>query len=163
VKRLSAGAAEVVQRAAVRQIRLTRSRCESQVRTSAEIPSDATLSVTSGGRVSQPLDSEGTFGVEAKVEVVASSESANKPRLVGIEAAYEVLYRLPEGLKPSAEALEEFAQTNGIFNAWPYLRQFVAETAQRMEVPPIVLPLYRRAAAGAEKKRRPGSAKKAKR
>ena len=155
MKRPAAGTAEIVRHALVRQIRLTHSRCETQIRTPADIPPDAALTITSGGRVAEPPDAEGWFRVQARVEVRVSSETAGKPELALIEAVYEVLYRIPAELKPPADALEEFAETNGVFNAWPYMRQFVAETAQRMEVPPIVLPLFRPATKLAGRKRKP--------
>ena len=143
MKRLREGTARVVQAAQVGQIRLVDARCSASIRTGGDIPHDAQLSIATGARVAQPLDAEACFRVQARVDVRVSSEAANQPQLVLIEAVFEILYRLPPELRPSEEDLDEFADANGLFNAWPYLRQFVADTSQRMEIPTILLPLYR--------------------
>lgn len=39
--------------------------------------------------------------------------------------------------------LAAFAQTNGIYNAWPYWREFVQSTTVRMGLPPVTAPVFR--------------------
>jgi len=36
-----------------------------------------------------------------------------------------------------------FARTNGIYNAWPYWREFVQNMIARMNLPPLVIPVFR--------------------
>jgi hypothetical protein len=72
-----------------------------------------------------------------------SAEDDDRAPIVWIHARYEVSYRLPDAFEASEEELESFAATNGIFNCWPYFREFVDSCSSRMNLPPIVLPLFR--------------------
>lgn len=55
------------------------------------------------------------------------------------------------GLRYSASSLDHlgddqlraFAQINGVFNAWPYWREFVQNSAARMGLPRLILPVFR--------------------
>ena len=86
---------------------------------------------------------DAVFLVRATIEVrVVPREKRDKPA-VQIEAVFELSYRLPDQMVVPGEVLAEFASTNGIFNAWPYARQLVHEISQRMQLPPLVLPLLR--------------------
>jgi preprotein translocase subunit SecB len=44
---------------------------------------------------------------------------------------------------PSSGELEQFAKINGVFNAWPFLREIVQSTTLRMGIAPVMLPLHR--------------------
>jgi len=46
----------------------------------------------------------------------------------------------------SEEFFEIFKNTNLVINSWPYLREFVQNITQRMNIPPLTLPLFRRVA-----------------
>jgi hypothetical protein len=58
-------------------------------------------------------------------------------------------FRLEYDLKqdPDSEDREEsltaFAELNGLFNAWPYVRELVQSTTTRMSLPPLVLRVLR--------------------
>ncbi len=41
------------------------------------------------------------------------------------------------------ELLQAFAKVNGVYNAWPYLRENLQTTCARMSVPPPLLPIFR--------------------
>ena len=42
------------------------------------------------------------------------------------------------------EHLHAFSATNGVFNAWPYWREFVQNTTARMGLPtPVIVPVFR--------------------
>jgi len=41
------------------------------------------------------------------------------------------------------DLLEAFSKVNGVYNAWPYLREIFQTTCARMSVPPPLLPIYR--------------------
>jgi len=69
------------------------------------------------------------------------------PQLLTVAGTYELQYLyLAEG-GPEGEELEayfqSFAEYNGVYNAWPYFREFVQNITMRMGVPPLVLPVYR--------------------
>ena len=44
----------------------------------------------------------------------------------------------------SQELGQMFASRNGIFNAWPFFREFVQSTVARMGMPPLMIPLFKR-------------------
>ena len=41
------------------------------------------------------------------------------------------------------EAFKKFAETNGVFNAWPYWREFVQNATVRMGLPSLTIPVFR--------------------
>jgi len=69
-------------------------------------------------------------------------------RLVDVTATVRVEYVRPEdrGDIDRSEA-DVFARVNGIYNAWPYLREFVQTSLVRLSLPPFELPLLRPGAA----------------
>lgn len=71
------------------------------------------------------------------------TQDANAPPAVLLEATFELEYTLPSDLNASDEELNAFARLNGLFNAWPYFREFVQASMARMQLPPLVLPLMR--------------------
>jgi hypothetical protein len=49
---------------------------------------------------------------------------------------------------PTSEAVNDalrtlFAGLNGVFNAWPYFREFLQSATTRMGIPQFVLPVFR--------------------
>lgn len=63
--------------------------------------------------------------------------------VLSIQASYGVYYRLPDQLKPSEKDVQEFAEQNGMFNAWPYLRELLGNLSAKMGLPLPPLPLLR--------------------
>jgi len=66
---------------------------------------------------------------------------------VTIECKLMLKYKLTslEGL--GADNFAQFARLNGIYNAWPYWREFVQSTIARMGLPPLVVPVFQLAGA----------------
>ena len=60
-----------------------------------------------------------------------------------VKAAFEISYKLPEGFAAEPKEIENFAKVNGLFNAWPYFREFVQSSFTRMNFPLVTLPLLR--------------------
>lgn len=71
-----------------------------------------------------------------------------KDRLVDVSATVRIEYFRPKdrGDIDQSEA-EVFARVNGIYNAWPYLREFVQASLVRLGLPSFELPLLRAGAA----------------
>ncbi len=63
--------------------------------------------------------------------------------VVEILCAYEVDYRLHEGFELSSGQARAFASGNAVFNAWPYFREFLQTSLQRMGFPALVAPFLR--------------------
>jgi hypothetical protein len=66
----------------------------------------------------------------------------NDPTLE-IRAEYWLLYSLSntEGLRE--ENFRAFADLNGVYNVWPYWREYVQSTVARMGMPPLPIPVFR--------------------
>ena len=63
--------------------------------------------------------------------------------VLSIEATFALIYSV-ESLDEFEDAsLIAFAWTNGVFNAWPYWREFVQSTVSRMGLPAITIPVFR--------------------
>lgn len=86
---------------------------------------------------------DGTFVVASTMEVRLAPRESNERPAVSIKAGFELTYALPQDFRVSRSELNAFAQTNGIFNVWPYWREFVQNMFVRMALPPFTLPVYR--------------------
>jgi len=62
---------------------------------------------------------------------------------VSVECTFELTYQLRPDFTPSAEQVKAFKDGNAIFNSWPYGRQYVQDTIQRLGYPPLTLPFLR--------------------
>jgi hypothetical protein len=60
-----------------------------------------------------------------------------------VRATFELLYKLPEDLKPSEGEISAFCNTNALLNSWPYWREFTQSMISRMNLPPLTMPLFR--------------------
>jgi len=60
-----------------------------------------------------------------------------------IKASFAIAYSVEAIEKYEEKVIHAFAGTNGIFNAWPYWREFAQNTALRMGIPGIIIPLFR--------------------
>ncbi len=64
----------------------------------------------------------------------------------GMKCTFEIAYGFRVENGPQGEELDEyleaFAEVNGIYNAWPYLRELVQSTAQRMGLR-VTVPSYK--------------------
>jgi hypothetical protein len=136
------GAARIVAAAQIGGVRLVEASARTVLRSVRDIEGEAQLFVGTGATVKGPPDDKGEFYVLAKVDARVAPAPKAEP-LISIRAAFELRYRLPEGQTATMEELEAFAEVNGVFNAWPYWREFVQSTSVRMDLPPVVLPLFR--------------------
>lgn len=87
-------------------------------------------------------DDKKIVSVFPRFQVTAGPENGKLPDLV-IEAEFAILYSISstEGLdEPNFKA---FGELNGVFNCWPYWREYVQQTTTRMGLPPLVIPVYR--------------------
>jgi hypothetical protein len=87
------------------------------------------------------LTEESTFSVLSSIELEVAEDS--QPPVVTMKARYELEYSVLPDFKATKSELRAFAEVNGTFNAWPYFREFVQSTSLRMDMPPIILPVYR--------------------
>lgn len=86
---------------------------------------------------------KGYIIVIAKFHFKAFGESKVQKTAVVIEASFLLAYKIEnfEGL--TQKGFEQFANLNGIYNAWPYWREFVQNTIVRMGLPSLSIPVFR--------------------
>jgi hypothetical protein len=60
-----------------------------------------------------------------------------------VNVSFELTYSIPESMHVTDEELSAFARVNGVFNAWPYFREFVHASVARMGLPSVIVPIYR--------------------
>lgn len=67
------------------------------------------------------------------------------PEVVHIEAKFALVYgvKTAPALAERATVFEAFVAVNGVYNAWPYLREVVSSMAARLGAPPVLLPVFR--------------------
>ena len=136
------GLKELIAKVEIEDVRLV----EANVATRVRSPSDTgavDLLVNREAEISEHQEENGTFFVMATMRAQLVPEQAKEDALVSIETRFELEYRLPEGFRVDPQTLTAFAETNGIYNIWPYWREFVQSTFVRMGLPPLVLPLLR--------------------
>jgi preprotein translocase subunit SecB len=85
----------------------------------------------------------GVFSVRAHLELQVDDETPKKAPFVLIRLEYELEYRVPSDLRVTKAELKSFAEVNGVYNAWPYFREAVQTITQRMDLPAVVLPVFR--------------------
>lgn len=105
------------------------------------LPGDLSLSVKARSQVRDGHDAIHAiieFSLRADYE-----ESAEAQAPFEIAATYLLVYEVPslDGIKD--ENVRAFGELNGVFNAWPYWREFVQATTVRMGLPPLTVPVYR--------------------
>jgi len=67
--------------------------------------------------------------------------SDSKRDLATVDVTYLLVYRT-EGSDPIDESdLEHFANANGAYNSWPFVRELLHSMTSRMGFPPFVLPV----------------------
>jgi hypothetical protein len=132
----------VSQVARIGGVRLVEGSGKCRFRDPDDLPEQAEVQVAHEGHITGPPDEEGRFFVHATAEVRVVDPQQKEPALL-VTVVFELAYRLPQGFAAETEELDAFAGVNGVFNAWPYLREFVQNMTTRMNVPPVVLPLFR--------------------
>jgi len=88
-------------------------------------------------------EDQGIIVVLARFHFEASIEKKSQEPVLTIDALYALTYQVDsfEGL--TQEGFEQFANLNGVYNAWPYWREFVQNTIGRMGLPPLTIPVFR--------------------
>ncbi|MGH7570604.1 MAG: hypothetical protein ACREMK_02030 [Gemmatimonadota bacterium] len=78
--------------------------------------------------------------VDQRFEVNAEDGGEN---LMLLEVGFDLIYRLESAATYPEDALKYFAELNGPYNAWPYLRECVQSIGARVGLGGIVIPVFR--------------------
>jgi preprotein translocase subunit SecB len=111
---------------------------------SGQWPAAATLSLAlNTGTVATRDENDPSFFIVNASLSLAASESQDSKVFFQIAARFRIKYSLSILGGIEQRNLDAFAMYNGLYNVWPYWREFVQSTSARMGMPPIVLPVYR--------------------
>jgi hypothetical protein len=86
---------------------------------------------------------ENLITVRPRFTLRARYESAVENESLQIDAAFMIHYAIPsfDGIEKSH--IDAFGELNGVYNAWPYWREFVQAATVRMALPPLTVPVHR--------------------
>jgi len=76
------------------------------------------------------------------VEGRSQDRPSNSP-VLRIEGKFLVVYNLNSHNALTDAHFKAFGRVNGLFNAWPYWREFVQSMTVRMGLPPLTLSVFR--------------------
>ncbi|MBF0383298.1 MAG: hypothetical protein HQL69_19935 [Magnetococcales bacterium] len=84
------------------------------------------------------------FGVRIMVQedVIDGDGNIEQKELATIEACFLARY-LMQGAEPDQKTIENFATSVGMFNVWPYWREYASDVSRRMGLDGIVIPLFK--------------------
>ena len=105
--------------------------------------------VTNSAHISLEDDTENSFSilrfqVECGARMVNENLNEENKQKALIEATFVAEYQL-NNTNLEQEAINEFALNNVMFNVWPYWREYLTSTCDRMGLPKIVIPFIKRA------------------
>lgn len=63
--------------------------------------------------------------------------------ILQIQGKFLLTYRIRSFRGLSDAAFQQFGEMNGVYNAWPYWREFTQSTTSRMGIEPLTLPVFR--------------------
>lgn len=75
-------------------------------------------------------------------EPAAGDQPKGEPA-ISIQAKYLLRYTLAEMPALTKAETDAFGDLNGVYNVWPFWREFVYSSLARMGLPPLVLPVLR--------------------
>lgn len=81
--------------------------------------------------------------VIAKFNFEAFRENKNQKPVIIIVSSFLLAYKIEDFSGLTQKGFEQFANLNGIYNAWPYWREFVQNTIVRMGLPSLSIPVFR--------------------
>jgi len=134
--------APLIEAVQIIDIRLVEASVATSVR-SANEAGEVDLTIRSSADVKEYNKDTGMFWVLVKIKTQLIQREPKKGTAVFVNVAFEIKYGLPKELEVSQEQLNTFAKFNGVFNAWPYWREFVQSMVARMNLPTLTLPMFR--------------------
>jgi preprotein translocase subunit SecB len=81
------------------------------------------------------------IAVVASLMVCANRTEGSEVPVLRLEADFHLEYKIDSFDGISDEAMDAFGKINGIYNAWPYCREYVQSMVGRMGFPALVLPV----------------------
>lgn len=132
----------VQQNANISRVRLANSRIDS------ELPIDGEGAIAVSFNFKSRVLTGGapdTLRLRIDFSVIGQCEttSIGLRRIIRIDSGYEVDYSLRDGFQLTPAQAKAFKNGNAVFNVWPYFREYVQSTVERMGLPPLTAPFLR--------------------
>jgi hypothetical protein len=137
----------VSHRIAIKSIRLSRSGVYSVLRMEDfPIRLKYTVNVkTEHDRNAKSITVTTSFNLSARPSVSDDTGEQSKhdstPPPLAIQTDFILEYLAPSFEGISQEQIDAFGKMNGVYNAWPYWREYVQSTTTRFGLPPLILPV----------------------
>ncbi len=133
-------AAEVAQRVQIRNVRCVefRGRVIPQANPTPLAVTYKVTAQTSVDSANSTIKVLASFVMEAKPEDAKAASA-----VVEASASIELEYVCSDAGSFDDETIQSFGRINGVYNAWPYWREYVQSAVTRMGLPPLVVPVYR--------------------
>jgi len=130
----------VSERVQLHDVRLWQYACDQQVEALASSKKQYDVTHSATIRIDK---AEGRLCVLPKFHFEAFNENFRDRAIITIDATFLLIYGIEnfDGLKQ--KGYQQFADMNGVYNAWPYWRELVQSTIARMGLPTLVLPVFR--------------------
>jgi hypothetical protein len=78
-----------------------------------------------------------------QVEEVPAEDEAPESQIATLNATYQLHYDLKDAANYPKDALQYFAELNGVYNAWPYWRELVQTVSGRVGLGSFIMPVFR--------------------
>jgi preprotein translocase subunit SecB len=143
LKQKKADNGQLVRNAEIVGIRLVEAHAMTNIRHRDEVGQDVIITISHGASPKSMSEKEGPLIVHAKIQARVSPAEGKGEDFVSIAGVFELVYRIHAEIKASPSQLQAFAESNAVFNSWPYFREYVQAMTTRMALPPIMLPLFR--------------------
>lgn len=101
---------------------------------------DKSVGIAVKDKISAELQGENSVQIDHSYELVASP-GAKKDFVLKIACVFRLRYSSNEPL--TEDFLEIFRKRNVPLNTWPFFRELVQSITQRMNLPPLTLPLLK--------------------
>ena len=129
----------VSERVQLQDVRLWQCACEQ--REEAHVDGKKRYKITHSARI-EVDKANGRICVWPKFHFEAFNEDQDQA-VITVNATFLLIYSINCCAGLVQRGYQQFANMNGIYNAWPYWREFVQATIARMGLPALVLPVFR--------------------
>lgn len=81
--------------------------------------------------------------VDFALEATDEAKKASDVKAVVASARIRIEYKVSSSKEFDQRELDSFGQMNGVYNAWPYWREYVQSAIARMQLPTLIVPVFR--------------------
>ena len=132
--------ASLIAKVRLTDVRLVNASVRTRIRDASTLKNPQ-LTMKHGAKVIDRNDDGMLVAAMMRAQVVEGSDEQDPA--ISMTVTFVLEYAIPDAGDFGDDVLAEFAQVNGTFNAWPYWREDIQTTSARMNLPPVLLPVFR--------------------